>query len=287
MSTYGQFCPVARRWSTRRTLDPAGGARIAEGQHPFQRPAPRCRRCHPRCCPSAKTLTRAGLVERTGIDGRTSTLTGVRPELVGGGRAGRLGRAVDRQPRRRRPGSAPADVGHPANHPDRQLAPGGPRWPSSSTTRGAEGVALVVGGVRGQWTSAISIPATTSTPRWPPACTPSQIWRGDVSLVPGAAGRQRRGGRATPMRESAAAVDGQSTIAAIPRPALKSVLQAGLGALDHTVAECRIRSKPAPWRSTSPSPRNTNSAVMASSRSPGDTWKLLVSLRFCSGTLAV
>ena len=175
MSGYGQFCPVAKamelldeRWTMLVVRE------LLLGSTHFND----LRRGVPKMSPALlskrlKSLTRAGVVRTRG--NRRPHRVFAHPVREGTRRRGRcarrLGCALDRRTRRRRPRSASADVGHPPHDPDRGVA---------AVTHHA-GVPPRRGGAEsrhggGWWwptgrpMCAISIPAT----RWPapsrPAC---------------------------------------------------------------------------------------------------------------------
>ena len=117
MSSYGQFCPVAKamevldeRWTLLVVRE------LMAGSTHFNE----LRRGNPKMSPALlskrlRSLERAGVVRRDEVDGRTSYhLTAVRDGAQAGGRgARRLGHPLDRRAGRGRPRPAPAAVGHP------------------------------------------------------------------------------------------------------------------------------------------------------------------------------
>ena len=224
MSSYGQFCPMAKAMDV---LDERWTLLIVREMLLGSRHFNDLRRGVPKMSPALlskrlKSLTRAGVIERSDADGRTSyILTPCGQELAGVVQAlmewgtrwvGELGE-YDLDPHllmwdiRR---SVPIDA-----------------WPRARTvvefrlSRGRpEGIALVVGGVRGpadmcDFDPGYDVTATVDTS----LRTLTEIWRGDVSwshcLMDGSV---TVSGSADARREVPAWL-GQSLAAAIPRPA--------------------------------------------------------------------
>ena len=224
MSTYGQFCPVAKamelldeRWTLLVVRE------LLKGSTHFND----LRRGVPKMSPALlskrlKTLTRAGLVERTDIDGRTSyTLTESGQELVG---------VVD--------ALGAWGVRWIGNLGDDDLDPHLLMWdiqrtiPIDSWPRARTTVAFQLDGVApkaSRWWLVVSegevdicdfdpgydVNATVATS----LRTLTKIWRGDVSwsraLLDGSAAVAGD----TDARKALPQWIGQSTLAAIPRPA--------------------------------------------------------------------
>ena len=187
MTSYGQFCPVAKamelldeRWTLLVLREMLAGSTHFND----------LRRGNPKMSPTLlskrlRTLERAGVVQRSVEDGRTSyTLTECGEELRGVVEAlGAWGVRWIGAARRRGPRPAPADVGHAPHRPGRRLAArAAPSWRSSSPTstpKAAHWWLCVSGGEADicDYDPGFDVAVTVEIG----LRTLTEIWRGDIS----------------------------------------------------------------------------------------------------------
>ena len=224
MSGYGQFCPVAKamelldeRWTLLVVRELLLGSRHFND----------LRRGVPKMSPALlskrlKSLTRAGVVQRDEIDGRTTySLTRVRAGTRHGRRrAGLMGCALDRRTRRARSRPAPADVGHPPDDPPRRLAP--VPHHAGLPTRGVAPKAS-------RWWLVVAegeADVCDFDPGYEPAGTVqtslrtlTRIWRGDVGWSHALLDGSVAVSGPADVRRAIPSWIGQGSLAAVPRPA--------------------------------------------------------------------